>query len=362
MELIEFLLVHPSMLAVSLYIVGCVGFFVLMFLFMEELKEPSEPYVQVYLACLAVAAFWPVWTMLLSALLLVALPFRAIVRLKKPLEGKKLGNKIRYELDELPAPDFLQTRDSQTFLKIKAPFLVKTKKLDLLLIRYEAVLVELQEKKNRLNDSIEDFEKSTWSNFVNYYSDQIKGQFNDIASSQVELNEIYDDFFQQIEKTWLVDKRYYRESIHGIYNKYDHLNFLTPDEYDLKILPGGRIFIEHDQLRDLFLSDGERLKVAPNIAFPKKIKSEWKVIITKNFYKGMKKINTGLQERFFTALEAILVDPVMPIGSAKKPLGNNKSGLWRYRLGDVRIVYEPDTAHKQIVFLEIGHRSRIYAG
>jgi len=48
-------------------------------------------------------------------------------------------------------------------------------------------------------------------------------------------------------------------------------------------------------------------------------------------------------------------------GETSKPLGNNKKGLWRYRVGDKRIIYEPNSEYKQVRLLDICNRDKAYA-
>lgn len=42
------------------------------------------------------------------------------------------------------------------------------------------------------------------------------------------------------------------------------------------------------------------------------------------------------------------------------PLSGKLKGLYRFRIGDYRIVYSLDRANKQIIVLSVGHRSDIY--
>ena len=43
-----------------------------------------------------------------------------------------------------------------------------------------------------------------------------------------------------------------------------------------------------------------------------------------------------------------------------KALTANRSGLWRYRVGDYRLISQIDDSAVTILMLEIGHRSSIY--
>ncbi|WP_182000680.1 type II toxin-antitoxin system RelE family toxin [Corynebacterium diphtheriae] len=43
-----------------------------------------------------------------------------------------------------------------------------------------------------------------------------------------------------------------------------------------------------------------------------------------------------------------------------KALTANKSGLWRWRVGDYRIIADIVDAHVVVVVVDVGHRSKVY--
>jgi mRNA interferase RelE/StbE len=43
-----------------------------------------------------------------------------------------------------------------------------------------------------------------------------------------------------------------------------------------------------------------------------------------------------------------------------KPLRANRSGQWRYRIGDYRLIAEIQDARVVVLIIEIGHRREIY--
>lgn len=45
-----------------------------------------------------------------------------------------------------------------------------------------------------------------------------------------------------------------------------------------------------------------------------------------------------------------------------KALSSNLAGLWRYRVGDYRIIVEIQDNELTILAVKIGHRSKIYGG
>ncbi|OQA61626.1 MAG: Toxin RelG [Candidatus Atribacteria bacterium ADurb.Bin276] len=64
-----------------------------------------------------------------------------------------------------------------------------------------------------------------------------------------------------------------------------------------------------------------------------------------------KKILNFLRDRIST-----LEDP----RNSGKPLTGNKMGLWRYRLGDYRIVCKIYDQELLVLVLKVGHRKKVY--
>jgi mRNA interferase RelE/StbE len=74
--------------------------------------------------------------------------------------------------------------------------------------------------------------------------------------------------------------------------------------------------------------------------------------------KQIKKLDKSIQQRILDYLDnvATLEDP----RSKGKGLTSNLAGLWRYRVGDYRIICRIIDAELVILALEIGHRRDIY--
>jgi hypothetical protein len=49
-----------------------------------------------------------------------------------------------------------------------------------------------------------------------------------------------------------------------------------------------------------------------------------------------------------------------PIGDTIKPLTGDLRGLWRYRIGDARLVYFPQIEFRKITLISFGGRGGIY--
>lgn len=84
----------------------------------------------------------------------------------------------------------------------------------------------------------------------------------------------------------------------------------------------------------------------------------WRIDFTRNADKAMRKLDKGVAARVFDELDEIakLEDP----RSMGKGLTENKSGLWRYRVGDYRIVADIEDDVLVILVVDVDHRSKVY--
>ena len=79
----------------------------------------------------------------------------------------------------------------------------------------------------------------------------------------------------------------------------------------------------------------------------------------KSVQKDIRKLDQRIQKKIKDYLEkkiSILDDPRI-LG---KSLQGNLSGLWRYRVGDYRIICEIRDEELIVLVVAIGHRSKIY--
>lgn len=67
-----------------------------------------------------------------------------------------------------------------------------------------------------------------------------------------------------------------------------------------------------------------------------------------------------IQGRILEAIAKITADPITLNGNTIKPLSGEKSGMWRYRIGDFRIIYHPDKTSKHILLLTFSPRGSAY--
>jgi addiction module RelE/StbE family toxin len=101
------------------------------------------------------------------------------------------------------------------------------------------------------------------------------------------------------------------------------------------------------------------LELDLEIAADKKI--NWLIGLSSEFKKSVKKVDKKLKGRILDAIETLSTDPVSPKGDTIKPLTKELAGLWRYRVGDFRLVYKPDSKNKQITLLTFSSRGSVYS-
>jgi mRNA-degrading endonuclease RelE of RelBE toxin-antitoxin system len=87
---------------------------------------------------------------------------------------------------------------------------------------------------------------------------------------------------------------------------------------------------------------------------------DWYVGFSSEFIKSISKIDKNKRARVLEAIAKVAEAPLTIHGDTVKPLTGNHSGLWRYRIGDDRLVYKASTTSKQIVLLSFGARGDIY--
>ena len=85
----------------------------------------------------------------------------------------------------------------------------------------------------------------------------------------------------------------------------------------------------------------------------------YEVITTARFEKEFKKLDRYTQRIIKSWVERNLVDCSNPRQHGK-PLKANKSGQWRYCIGDYRLICEIYDDKLVILALSIGHRRNVY--
>ena len=86
---------------------------------------------------------------------------------------------------------------------------------------------------------------------------------------------------------------------------------------------------------------------------------QYKIIFTNRAKKQLKKLNKHVSALIIGWIEKNLVNCTNPRIHGKCLIGN-KSGQWRYRIGDYRLICEIQDDNIVILVLEVGHRRQIY--
>jgi len=81
----------------------------------------------------------------------------------------------------------------------------------------------------------------------------------------------------------------------------------------------------------------------------------YKLVITHNFDRGMRRLNHVTREKARAALKTIQEKPY-----ENKELIGRLKGLRSARIGDYRIIYAINEMNKTVVLISVGPRERIY--
>lgn len=84
----------------------------------------------------------------------------------------------------------------------------------------------------------------------------------------------------------------------------------------------------------------------------------WRIEVTKDFQKTLKKLDKSTAKRITSKLREIekLDDP----RSTGKALVGNMGGLWRYSVGNYRIICSLEDEILVVLVLDVAHRSKVY--
>jgi len=87
---------------------------------------------------------------------------------------------------------------------------------------------------------------------------------------------------------------------------------------------------------------------------------DWNVGFSGEFAKETRRLDRKLQGQIFVAIQDILTNPMTVRGDTVKPLERNLKGLWRYRVGDYRIIYRPQPDQRRVELVTFGPRGAVY--
>lgn len=86
--------------------------------------------------------------------------------------------------------------------------------------------------------------------------------------------------------------------------------------------------------------------------------SSWSLIYDKDCIKALKKLDKPTLRRIMDALDWLASSPTPQVHC--KALTGEFTGLWRYRIGNYRVILDLDQGELIIIALNAGHRSKIY--
>lgn len=86
----------------------------------------------------------------------------------------------------------------------------------------------------------------------------------------------------------------------------------------------------------------------------------WLFAMTDEFRKAINKIDRKLQGRILEAIQELCKNPIELKGDTIKPLKGELDGLWRYRIGDFRLVYQLDKNNNHIILHTFAARGGVY--
>ncbi len=85
----------------------------------------------------------------------------------------------------------------------------------------------------------------------------------------------------------------------------------------------------------------------------------WKVEWDSKALKEAKKLSSDARKQIIHYLENRVLKSQNPYQYGK-PLKGNKAGIWRYRVGDYRILCSIEDENLIILVIAVGHRKNIY--
>jgi len=130
---------------------------------------------------------------------------------------------------------------------------------------------------------------------------------------------------------------------------------------------------EVDYVFERFLSEGvsfrsyveERTEAASRARaegiFESRAAVGWHFALSDDFIRSIERIDKKLQGRVLEAITKIAQSPTTAMGDTIKPLGADLKGLWRYRVGDYRLVYAPDQQTGHITLMSFEARGDVYS-
>ncbi len=92
----------------------------------------------------------------------------------------------------------------------------------------------------------------------------------------------------------------------------------------------------------------------------RRFSAPWTIEFTPSFSKSLKYVDTKNKGRILTAVSELSYHAATAKGDTIKPLSGDKEGMWRYRIGDYRLVYLPQDPPKCVKLLDFSSRGSVY--
>jgi mRNA interferase RelE/StbE len=84
----------------------------------------------------------------------------------------------------------------------------------------------------------------------------------------------------------------------------------------------------------------------------------WRIEVTESAAKSLSKLDRPIARRIIKFLKETLAELEDPRSAGKALVGPH--GLWRYRVGDFRVVVSIEDAALRVLVIRIGHRREVY--
>lgn len=87
--------------------------------------------------------------------------------------------------------------------------------------------------------------------------------------------------------------------------------------------------------------------------------NDWKILWSKRSEKQLRKLDKPTSALIISWMIKNVANSTNPRHHGKSLTGN-KSGLWRYRVGDYRVICEINDDEWTVLAIEVSHRSQAY--
>lgn len=109
------------------------------------------------------------------------------------------------------------------------------------------------------------------------------------------------------------------------------------------------------------LSFSESRKVSSLVSYQRKrLPETWRLTISRTYKKSLRKLGPEIRARAHAAVSDLLEHPMEVRGNSVTRLRHDKSGLWRYRIGNYRLVYLPMPKQHELVLIKLETRGGVY--